>query len=253
MKTVIFSDAHLRASADGCEKTAQLIAFLRGIDPGQVKHVIVLGDLFDFWFEYRHVIFSGYFEVLRVFADLRDKGIRFSFVCGNHDFWAGRFLREQLGFDIYRDRLMIHADAGRVLLVHGDGFNPEDVGYRLYKRIARAKWVIFLFGLLHPDWAMAIARCVSSTSRRLAQTKDLSHGAEVTPLREFARRTLAAGEADVVVCGHSHFPVREEYPTPNGTGLYVNTGDWLYHKSYVEWEGADFRICSFQGDLPRSQ
>lgn len=248
MNSLVFSDVHLNVAADGRERMAEFVRFLRTIDPATTERIIILGDLFDFWFEYRHVIYSGYFDVLRAFADLRDAGVAFYFVCGNHDFWAGRFLRDRLGFSIHPDRLTLSFGDRRVLFVHGDGINPRDVGYRIYKRIARARLVIALFRLLHPDWAMALAQGVSRGSRHLTQSRDLSRGSEVQPLRDFAHRALAAGEADVVMCGHCHYPVQEEYPGPRGTGLYINTGDWLYHQSYVVWDGSAFHMESFGGE-----
>lgn len=237
MSTLILSDVHLDVSQTGKPVRDHFTRFLRGLNAGAIQRIIILGDLFDFWFEYRHVIFSGYFDVLRAFAGLRDQGVAVDFVCGNHDFWAGRFLREELGFSISRDRLLLDLYGRRVLLVHGDGLNQRDVGYRLYKRVARARCVVWLFGLLHPDAAMGLAQRVSRTSRRLTQSKDLSKGSEVEPLRAFAQRILATGEADAVVCGHSHHPEIEEFPMDNGRhGLYVNTGDWMWHRSYIEWD-----------------
>ncbi len=248
MKTLVVSDVHLTVAADGHERMAAFVRFLRTIDPAEFNRIIILGDLFDFWFEYQHVIYSGYFDVLRVLADLRDGGVQFYFVCGNHDFWAGRFLRDDLGFSIHPDRLTLTFGDKAVLFIHGDGINPRDTGYRIYKRIARARCVVWLFGLLHPDWAMALARAISRGSRRLTQSPDLSKGSEVQPLRDFARRTLEAGDADVVMCGHCHQPVREEYPGPHGAGLYINTGDWLFHRSYVVWDGDAFRLESLGGE-----
>jgi len=245
MKALIFSDIHLDVAPNRRHQMEQFTQFLRRIDPRQYPRIVILGDLFDFWFEYKHVVFSGYFEVLRALADLRDRGVEFHFVGGNHDFWAGRFLRDVLGFVIHTEPLMLDFDGKRALLVHGDGLNPQDVGYRVYKRIARARPVVWLFRLLHPDWAMALAQRVSRTSRRLTEAPDLATGPEVNPLREFARRELAEGHADIVVCGHSHYPVREEVPTPDGVGVYFNTGDWLYHQSYIEWDGTEFQLRSF--------
>ena len=197
------------------------------------------------------IAFSGYFNVLRAFADLSDAGVEIHFVIGNHDFWAGRFLKSHLRFQIH-ERLKIEIGGRRVLFVHGDGINPHDVGYRIYKRFARARPIVWLFGLIHPDWAMGIAQAVARGSRHLKKVEDLSQGSEVAPLREFAKRALADGDADVVMCGHSHYPVIEEYPTPDGTGLYINTGDWLFHKSYVEWDGAEFRQRSYVA-VPRAE
>ncbi|MCL4216824.1 MAG: UDP-2,3-diacylglucosamine diphosphatase [Candidatus Hydrogenedentes bacterium] len=245
MNTLIFSDVHLAVVEDGRGVREAFIAFLRSIDPAQVERIIILGDLFDFWFEYKHVIFSGYFDVLRALADLRDGGVEFHFICGNHDFWAGRFLEDDLGFHIHRDRYMLELGGRRALFVHGDGINPKDVSYRVYKRIARFPLVVWLFRQLHPDRAMALARLVSRTSRHALQAQDPSCSAEAKALRAFAVKELAQGAADVVMCGHCHYPVVEEYPTPDGTGLYINTGDWIYHRTYVEWDGENFAMKSF--------
>jgi UDP-2,3-diacylglucosamine hydrolase len=240
VRTLLFSDVHLNVARDGRETMDAFTGFLRAIDPEETPRVVVLGDLFDFWFEYRHVVFSGYFDVLRAFARLTDAGTEIHFVCGNHDFWAGRFLRDDLGFIIYPDGATLELDDRRMLLVHGDGINPADRSYRVYKRVARWPWVVGAFRLLHPDWAMAVAQGVSRGSRHMTRADDVSHGPEAEALRAFAREQLARGEADVVVCGHAHFPEITPYPTPDGEGLYINTGDWLHHRSYVVWDGEHF-------------
>lgn len=242
MITLILSDVHLDASERGRERMAQFAQYLRDLRGSNVKRLIVLGDLFDFWFEYRHVIFSGYFEVLRAFAELRDQGVELHLVCGNHDFWSGRFLRDYLDFTIYPDWTLMDFGGRRVLLAHGDGLNAKDWPYRLYKPIARARPIVWLFSLLHPDWAMALAQRVSRTSRRMANKRNPAKGSEARALRAFAAGTLERGDADVVLLGHAHDPVHEVYPTPNGSGQYINAGDWMVHRSQVEWDGSAFRL-----------
>ncbi|HEO70755.1 MAG TPA: UDP-2,3-diacylglucosamine diphosphatase [Candidatus Hydrogenedentes bacterium] len=242
MAVLFVADVHLDAGPAGRERMADFVAFLRRIDSSSVNRLVLLGDLFDFWFEYHHVIFSGYFEVLRAFAELRDQGMAFDLLCGNHDFWAGRFLENELGFKIHRGAAKVELGGLNVLMMHGDGLNPRDWGYRAYKRIARARWAIALFRLLHPDRAMALARGVSRSSRRLTLPADESASGETLALRAFAKDALAKGDADVVILGHAHYPLREEHPTPKGTGLYINAGDWLSHHSYVLWDGEDFHL-----------
>ena len=240
MKTLIFADVHLEVGASGEKTLRDFTDFLRQIDPAEFDHAIILGDLFDFWFEYRHVIFSGYFDVLRAFADLQDRGMSFDLVCGNHDFWAGKFLQGQLGFTIYRGRYLCSLGDKRVLFVHGDGTNPSDYGYRAFKFVARSPLVVRLFRNLHPDWAMALAQRVSHSSRRLLSPDDPGQSREVEAMRKFASGLLAKGEADVVFCGHTHYPDEEEFPTPNGMGTYINTGDWMHDRTYFEWDGQAF-------------
>ena len=239
MNTLVFSDVHVNVAEDGRVGRERFVRFLRGIDPTRIRRIVILGDLFDFWFEYRHVIFSGYFEVLRPLADLRDAGVELHFVVGNHDFWTGRFLREELGIQIH-ERLLLPFGEKRALFIHGDGIRANDYGYRIYRRIARLPLVVGLFRLIHPDCAMWIAQGVSRGSRRLFGLEDPSQGREVQPLEAFAHEALERGEADVVFCGHSHFPVLKELATSRGTGLYINSGDWVVHCSYIEWDGREF-------------
>jgi len=252
-KTLIFSDVHLKVTGKDKVRQGEFIAFLRRFSPEEYERMICLGDLFDFWFEYKHVIFSDYFEVLRVFADWRDAGMEMHLVCGNHDFWAGRFLRDELQFQVYTGETRMTFGDKTALLYHGDGINTKDYGYRIYKHFARNRLVIGAFRLLHPDWAMTLARGVSHGSRSITRAEDTSKGPEARALREHARRALAQGDADIIMCGHAHDPVMETCPTPSGTGLYINTGDWLDHRSYVVWDGAEFSMHhAEERDMPVS-
>jgi UDP-2,3-diacylglucosamine hydrolase len=249
-KTLIFSDVHLKVTDGARAHREEFVGFLRGIDPAEFDRIICLGDLFDFWFEYRHVIFSGYFEVLRAFAELRDAGVELHLVCGNHDFWAGRFLRDELGFQIHPSSATLPFGSQRAHFIHGDGINPEDWRYRAYKRVARHPAVIWAFRQLHPDWAMALAQGVSHGSRTFLATPDPFTGPESTSLRAYARGVLERGEADAVFCGHAHAPVQEAYPTPTGIGCYINTGDWLQHRSHVVWDGTEFALVNAPSPAP---
>jgi UDP-2,3-diacylglucosamine hydrolase len=240
MKTLVIADVHLKVNDQGMQTRQEFARFLNTINPEEIETIIFLGDLFDFWFEYTHVVFSGYFDILRALANLRDQGVRLHLVVGNHDFWGGRFLENGLSFTIHQTDYLRDMNHLKVLFVHGDGINPEDRLYRIYKKIARSKLAIGLFSLIHPDWAMKFAQMVSHSSRRLRAPDDPSDSKEVHALRRFAERTLDAGEADVVICGHSHYPEELEFPTPSGTGIYINSGDWLEKRTYLEWDGELF-------------
>jgi len=253
-KTLIFSDVHLRVAPAHRARTEAFLAFLRQFSPDEFDRIVCLGDLFDFWFEYEHVIFSGYFEVLRAFADLRDAGVEIHLVCGNHDFWAGKFLRETMGFHVHANAVTLPFGELRAHFVHGDGIDPADRKYRIYKRIARNPFIVWLFRQIHPDWAMRIAQTVSHSSRRLLEREDVYNGPSANALREHAARVLAAGDADVVMSGHAHAPEKTAYETPNGTGWYINSGDRLRHRSYVVWDGSDFHLTIEypDGDAPKN-
>ncbi len=160
-KTLIFSDVHLKAIPEDRARQREFVDFLNRFQTGEFERIICLGDLFDFWFEYKNIIFSDFFEVLRAFADLRDAGMELHLICGNHDFWGGRFLRDELGFHIHPNSMEHRFGDLRGHLVHGDGINPEDRSYRAYKKFARNPLVVGAFRLIHPDWAMAIAQDAS--------------------------------------------------------------------------------------------
>jgi UDP-2,3-diacylglucosamine hydrolase len=244
MRCTVVSDVHLDPTPAGADRHRRFIAFLRSLPHHPGHRLVLLGDIFDFWFEYRHVVFSAYFDVLRALADLREAGVAIDFVRGNHDFWAGRFLEGTLAIGVH-DRLTLEVGGRRVLFVHGDGINPRDRTYRVYKGIARFPLVVALFRLLHPDWAMRLALGVSRGSRAMSTPADPSQGAEVQPLRDWAAAALERGEADVVVLGHSHYPVFET-DLPPGGGVYVNTGDWVRHRTYAVIDAAGPRLERWQ-------
>lgn len=245
MNTILFSDVHLDVAPGGKDTMTVFTQFLRQIDPQEYPRIVIVGDLFDFWFEYKQVIFSGYFDVIRALADLKDAGAETHFAVGNHDFWAGRFLEQNLGFTIHDGAFELDFGGMKAHLVHGDGINPRDRSYRIYKRFARWRPIVSAFRLIHPDWAMAIAQGVSKSSRHVFQSEDLSEGSEVAPQRAYADRKIKSGEAQIVVCGHSHYPAIETIESHHGDGLYINAGDWIYHRTYVTWDGRAFTLRSF--------
>jgi UDP-2,3-diacylglucosamine hydrolase len=236
MKTLILADVHLKVNDAGAQTRHEFTRFLREIDPSEIERIIILGDLFDFWFEYKQVIFSGYFDVLCALHDLERAGVKLDLICGNHDFWAGRFLRDHLKIAIHPDKFQLTLGDQRVLFVHGDGINPKDWRYRAYKAFARFSWVVGAFRQIHPDWAMKIAQGVSHGSRTLLAPDDPSDSDEVRAIRSFAEEELKKGEADVMICGHSHFPEECTFEK----GLYFNTGDWLEKRTYLIWENGVF-------------
>lgn len=235
MKTLIVADVHLMVSESGAPTRDAFTRFLRGIDPDEIDRIIILGDLFDFWFEYKQSIFSGYFEILAALHDLDRAGIELHLLCGNHDFWAGRFLRDHLNFTIHPDHWSLKMGESNVLFVHGDGINPEDWRYRIYKKFARNRFVVGAFRLIHPDWAMKIAQGVSHGSRTLLAPDDPADSAEVHALRTFAERELEQGDHNVVICGHSHYPEETEL----ANGQYINTGDWMEKRTYLTWDESE--------------
>jgi UDP-2,3-diacylglucosamine hydrolase len=226
MALYIFSDAHLGSGpadkeALKREKITQLID--RVMVDGD--RLIILGDLFDFWFEYRHAIPKENFDMLLLLREVSRQGIQIDYISGNHDFWMDDFFSEHLKIAVHRDALDVTYAGRRIYCLHGDGLAPADRGYRILKRVLRNRLAIWCYRKLPPDWAIPLAKAVSGSSREYTTRRDHTFAADY---EEFARNKLDDGY-DVVVIGHLHVPVYQEY----GSGIYVNSGDFINHFSYV--------------------
>ena len=238
MATYFISDFHLGESqAERDQRKLVLFdSFLARIR-GDVQHLVILGDLFDFWFEYRYLVPKHNLSILFKLRDLVQGGIKVTYVCGNHDFWIGDFMERELGFVIEPDQLIIDTPRGRLLALHGDGIAPSDVKYRLLKRVLRNRAGIALYRQLPTTLAFKLALAVSGGSRH--------YGAErpddkfVQEYHDFAKRKFAE-DFYAVVCGHVHWPELVDY---DGR-YYVNCGDWLNYFTYVRFDGEKFNLAA---------
>lgn len=234
---IFFSDVHLLLDQDSAErkKIDRLSAFLEGIPDSGCRNVFILGDLFDFWFEWYHVIPKYWFAVLFKLRRLVDSGVNVFFINGNHDFYSGKFLAEQLGVQPVGENLDFQVGSRRFFVAHGDGLAKGDRGYRFLKKIIRNRMSIFLYKtFLSADLGIQIARMASHSSRTLQRKDVTSWGDEYW---QFARKKFAAG-TDYVILGHIHSPAirRQE------NNCYVNCGDWLNHFSYAEYDGSRLNL-----------
>jgi UDP-2,3-diacylglucosamine hydrolase len=219
----IFSDAHLGVAPAAVER--DVLDFLRSLRH-RAGSLVINGDLFDFWFEWDHVIPRRAFRVLAALADLRESGVRIVMTAGNHDCWGGDVLRRDVGVD-YRVGAWTGTLAGwKALVEHGDGLREvEDRGYRRWRRVLRHPMSVRAFRLLHPDWGSALAHRTSGASRA---RHDADEGAG---LRAVAASVLAAnGGLQLVVYGHSHMAALERMPKG---AVYANAGSWLTEPTYI--------------------
>ncbi len=213
----IFSDTHLGFAPDAVER--QLRAFLGSLR-GRAGSLVINGDLFEFWFEWRHVMPRAAFRVLAALADLRDTGIPILMIAGNHDCWGGPILREDVGVDFHVGPWTGDLAGWRTCIEHGDGLRDrEDRRYRMLRRVLRNPLAIRTFRWLHPDVATALAGGSSHASRSYA-ARDGGAG-----LRAVAASRLAATPSvELLVFGHSHVAALERMPPG---GVYANAGSWL--------------------------
>ena len=212
----VISDVHLGHASPETERL--LISFLRAL-PGRAASLMINGDLFEFWFEWKSVVHRSGVRVLAALMDLRDAGVPVTMLAGNHDCWGGDVLRDA-GVDFQLGPWSGSLGGWQARVEHGDGLRAkEDRGYRALRRVLRNRVAIRAFGALHPDLASRLAMGGSHASRSY-QPRDFGRG-----LREVAARTLAGEPAlELLIYGHSHVSALERMPSGN---VYANAGSWL--------------------------
>ena len=221
------------------------MSFLRGLD-GDAKSLVINGDLFDFWFEWKTVIPRRSFRALAALAELRDSGVDVLWVAGNHDCWGGEILREDVGVTYHVGPWEGSIAGWNVRIEHGDGLRDrEDRGYRMIRPIMRHPVAIKAFRMLHPDWASRLAQGSSNASRTY-RARDEGRG-----LRAYAKKQLeTASDVDLLVYGHSHVAALEQME--NGR-IFGNAGSWLDAPTYLrltdeavelrQWDGSAQGAC----------
>jgi len=192
--------------------------------------ILVNGDLFDFWFEYRTGITRGHDSLLTALREVIDSGTPITLMGGNHDWWGGRYLTDEIGLEFLAAPVTRVLAGHEVHVAHGDGLGAGDLAYRALKRVLRSRLTRFSYGLLPVSVGDRIARGVSSTEDRWDQW-GAGQVRRSDALEEWAMETLARQqELDVVLLGHTHLPlIRQAAPGR----WYVNSGDWVFHQSYV--------------------
>ena len=233
-KVYFISDAHLSLGYDPNEHL--LVKFLNKIN-NEVSHLYILGDLFDFWFEYKYAVPAAYLKTLSSLLGLIEKGVKVIYLPGNHDFWMGDYLSRQAGITIADERLDIEHQGKKIHLTHGDGLAYGDHGYRILKKIFRFRLNIWLYKLLPVDLAYKLALKTSGTSREYTSAKDK----DIQGYYDYAETKIQAG-FDAVIMGHTHVPEMKNIHN----GLYINTGDWIEQYSYVVLENGEFKLESFK-------
>lgn len=232
-KVYFVSDAHLALDESHSEREDKLIRFFE-IVKSDGDHLYIVGDLFDFWFEYKYTIPAGYFGVLAGLHDLAISGVKIFYIPGNHDFWMRDFLNKQIGIELTGDRYETEHFGKKILITHGDGIRVDDKGYRFIKKIFRNRFCIWLYSQLPSNLAYRLAMGTSHASREYTTSRNMK---DSTDYIEFARRENENG-FNAVVMGHVHEPEIEKA----GSGEYVNCGDFFEHYSYVVLDKDGFQL-----------
>lgn len=239
----IASDFHLGTpSKEESEKREErIIAWLDQIKK-DATHLILLGDVFDFWFEYKDVAPRGYFNFFAKLCELRNQGINIYYFTGNHDMWVKDYFEKEMGMTIFRKQQSFVVNGKRCLIGHGDGLGPKDHGYKLIKRIFAFRPNVVLYGALHPRIAFSLARFFSRKSRALTSAEEEKYmGDDKEFLVQYAYSVLQTENIDYFIYGHRHLPIEKKL---NEKAIYFNTGDWLVHDSYLRMDSEKVELLA---------
>ena len=244
-KNIYFlSDLHLGAPnhVASLEREKKVIRFLNSIS-ADAAEIFIVGDMFDFWFEYRHVVPKGYVRLLGKLAELTDSGIKVHFFVGNHDMWMKTYLQKELNIPVYFEPKKFTFNQKKFLIGHGDGLGPGDNGYKFMKKIFRNPICQWLFGVFPPAIGMGLANYFSRKSRESVADHDQHFlGEENEWLIIYSKEVLEKKHYDYFVFGHRHLPL--DVALPNSR--YINLGDWIRYFTYAVFDGETMALKTFE-------
>ena len=236
MKDLFLADAHLMNPED--DNYRRLLALLKR-EEGQVRTLYLLGDIFEFWVGYEHVVFTPYVPILEALRCLRQSGTSIVWIEGNHDFHLGPFVRDTLQATIFPEKATVTLDGKKIFLCHGDLIDAGDKGYRLYRAFLRSRFVGKLVNLfVSPDRLWRFSRFLSARSK--AKRRQHPRRDPRPLLIDHARQRFSEGY-QVVITGHFHTPIIETMPE----GLVIALGDAMEQPSYVVYENGNFHLATF--------
>jgi len=242
-KIYFLSDFHLGAPdhKSSLIREKRVVKFLDEIK-NDAAQIFILGDLFDFWFEYKTVVPKGFVRILGKLAELTDSGIEIHFFVGNHDMWMKNYFKTELNITVYYHPEEFDLYGKKFFIGHGDGLGPGDHRYKMMKRVFRNKFSQWLFGNLHPRLGIGMANYFSSKSRAsTGKTDEVFLGEDKEWLIIFSKEMLKRKHYDYFVFGHRHLPLDFKINDPEKVGAdathYINLGDWIKYNSYAVFDG----------------
>ncbi len=243
------SDFHLTPDDEinSRSREAMIVSWLKEIQR-DARQLFLLGDLFDFWFEYGHVVPKGNVRLLGQIAVMSDAGIDIHLFPGNHDQWTFGYLEEELGIKVHPVPKTFHLGSKDFFLGHGDGLGPGDNGYKRIKKVFGNQGARTLFRWLHPEWGIPLARKWSRRSRMThGEEKYLDKSSEW--LFQFANTHPQREQMDYFIFGHRHLPL--DLTLDNGRTRYINLGEWMNYRSYARFDGKDIELLFYQNPEAR--
>jgi len=244
-KIYFSSDNHLGAPTQA-ESLPREKIFVKWLD--SIKHdaevIFLLGDLFDFWFEYKTVVPKGFVRVLGKLAELRDSGIKIHFFVGNHDLWMHDYFEKELNIPVYHKPKEFVFNNKHFFIGHGDGKGPGDKGYKRMKKVFTNPVSKWFFRWLHPDIGVRLAQHLSVKNKLISGDEDREFlGEENEWLAQYSKRKLESKHFDYFIFGHRHLPMKIKV---GENSTYFNLGDWINHYTYGEFDGEKFELKNYQ-------
>lgn len=245
-KIYFASDFHLGVPTPEASLTREkkIVRWLESIRH-DAHSIYLLGDIFDFWFEYRHAIPKGFIRLQGKLAELRDAGIPIVFFTGNHDMWMFDYFEKELSIPIYRDPQVLTVGDHKLMVGHGDGLGPGDAQYKIIKRFFNSRLCQWLFARIHPNLGIGIARYWSRKSRisNMAKGEEQFKGEDNEFLLVYCREVEKREHHDFYVFGHRHLPLDIDI---NGRSRYVNLGEWVNYATYGVYDGTNVEVKTFR-------
>ena len=246
-KTFFASDFHLGADARlaSRDRERQVVRWLQRVAP-EAEEIFLVGDLFEFWFEYKSVVPKGFSRLLGTLAELRDGGVPVTVFTGNHDLWMFGYFEQELGIPVFRAPIQREIGGKTFFIGHGDGLGPNDKGYKRMKKVFTHPLSQWMFRWLHPDLGTRLANFSSQQSRAAMPPEERDWlGEDREWLLQYCHRKIGQGIApDYFIFGHRHLPI--DWLLNNGRSRYINLGEWLHFNSYAVFDGNDLELRFFE-------
>lgn len=250
-KIYFLSDFHLGApnAAESLVREKKIVEFLEEIR-SDAAAIFIVGDMFDFWYEYRKVVPKGHVRLLGKLAELTDAGIAMHFFVGNHDMWMKDYLEAEMNMPVYFGPKSFVFNDKKFLVAHGDGLGPGDHGYKMLKKVFRNPVCQWLFGIMPPYVGMGLANYFSRKSREATgKHEEVFLGEANEWLITYSKEVLGREHFDYLIFGHRHLPIDFQLQGPNGTSRYINLGDWIRYFTYAVFDGQQLTLQSRYASL----
>ena len=243
-KIYFVSDVHLGAPALKNNREREML-FAQWLDEikSDVTELYLMGDIFDFWFEYKKVVPKGFTRILGRLADIADNGVPIHFFCGNHDLWLQDYLVEELGLIVHHKEELKEIHGKKFFLAHGDGLDAKDKGYLFLKKVFTNRTMQWLFARMHPNFGVLIAHKWSADSRLSKPDYQDNFMVNRDGMYKFAADFLKNNQVDYFIMGHRHRMVNEKM---EGNARFILLGDWINSFSYGVFDGGKFELKTYK-------